>query len=91
MPEKLVTVTSHRCAGLERDDDGLYQIETREGTEAAHDIAVQHFNDGTTRVLCAQFSGDCHAVYRKGKNDDLKLEGGTAMCPFKKGPIGESK
>lgn len=86
MGGRLITATEHRCAGQERDGEELVQIETDRKT-ASHDIGVQHFQDGTTDVLCGNFRSDvCNLIFRdKGGGKLKRIKGGTGNCPFKKG------
>lgn len=93
---RLVVATSHRCAGLERQEgtkkrDGLFvQIDTGPD-DGAHDIGVQHFIDGTTDVLCSHFRGQvCTAVFARANKPDkdgdfpYKSLRVIAPCPFYK-------
>lgn len=87
---KLVAATSHECAGM-RDPKSPIQIES-DNDGSFHDIGVQHFDDGTTRVLCSHFKdGLCQFLHRENKVGELDLTKKGASCPFKVGSIGESK
>lgn len=90
---KLVDATEHRCAGLVRDPDALVQIETT-ADEGAHDIGVQHFDNGLTRVLCGHVRGMvgaqlCGFVHVETKGGEYRLTKKVGPCPFSKGPIDE--
>lgn len=84
---KLVAVSGVRCAGL-YDPKDPKQIEFN-ADEGAHDVPVQHFEDGTTRVLCSYFKGAlCRYLHEESKDGEskdgeYKVVEGSVRCPFK--------
>ncbi len=58
MPNKLVAANSHNCDGIgdidpcEPDVGRIEEFHGREVGLTPHEIDVQHFSDGSTRVVC---------------------------------------
>ncbi len=83
---RLIGVTHDRCGG-QLDKEGSFELVPRDTSpdDSTHPYDVQHFDDGSSRVLCGELcDGVCRAVYCV-KRGDVKRTGATASCPFQVG------